>query len=61
MCRHKGVAVVVKSLSVRCGIWDSPMKDTFICYILLRITCTNKALSYNFLSGNEEALKRLEA
>lgn len=60
MWRHKGVAVVVKSLAIRWGIWESPMKGTFLCNILLIITCTNEALSYNFLSGTGEGLKRLE-
>ncbi len=36
------------------------MKGTFICNILLIITCTDEALSYNFLLGTGEGLKRLE-
>lgn len=57
--RHKGVAVAGKSLSIHRGIRESPVKDAFICYMLLRITLTTEALSYNFLQGTGEGLQRL--
>lgn len=59
MWRHKGVAVAGKSLSIRRGIRESPVKDAFICYMLLRITLTTETLSYNFLPGTREGLQRL--